>query len=128
MGRLKNARKKGVAFETAIVTAARAFGLVARRLAEGGHADEGDLELWAATGQRIVVEAKSTATLSPQAVLTKATVKARAHGHTGPVALVWKRATVKPGNTRASPDGPPLVIMPMVDWLMLISPQERQRE
>ena len=86
-------------------------------------ADEGDLELWARDGTRIVIEAKATATLSPQTVLAKATSKARGHGHTGPVALVWKRATVKPGNTKASPDGPPLVIMPLADWLDLIKPQ-----
>ena len=123
MGRLKSPKDKGTRFETAIVTAARALGLVARRLAEGGMADEGDLELWARDGTRIVIEAKATATLSPQTVLAKATSKARGHGHTGPVALVWKRATVKPGNTKASPDGPPLVIMPLADWLDLIKTQ-----
>ena len=127
MARLKNARKKGVAFETAIVTAARALGLVARRLAEGGATDEGDLELWARDGTRIVVEAKATAALSPQSVLAKAVTKARGHGHTGPVALIWKRATVKPGNTRASPDGPPLVIMPFAEWLNLIKPDQPYR-
>lgn len=123
MARLKSPKKKGTAFETAVVTAARALGFVARRLAEGGMADEGDLELWARDGTRIVIEAKATATLSPQTVLAKATAKARGHGHTGPVALIWKRATVKAGNTKASPDGPPLVIMPLADWLNLIKPQ-----
>lgn len=123
MARLKSPKDKGTRFETAIVTAARALGLVARRLAEGGVTDEGDLELWARDGTRIVIEAKSTQTLSPQTVLAKATTKARGHGHTGPVALIWKRATVKPGNTKASPDGPPLVIMPLADWLNLIKPQ-----
>lgn len=122
MGRLKSPKDKGTRFETAIVTAARALGLVARRLAEGGATDEGDIELWARDGTRIVIEAKSTQTLSPQTVLAKATTKARGHGHTGPVALIWKRATVKPGNTKPSLDGPPLVIMPLVDWLDLIKP------
>lgn len=85
-------RKRGTQHESWLVRQLLAAGLWARRLAEGGSADEGDVETVIA-GRRWVLEAKFRATLNVQDTLGKAREKAvrAAGGHAVPVAVVWKR-------------------------------------
>lgn len=80
-------KQQGTNHESWIVKAFQAIGLKARRLAEGGSADEGDVETFIG-GIRWVLEGKARQTLNVQATLGKARRKA---GDTTPVAVIWKR-------------------------------------
>jgi hypothetical protein len=80
-------KKQGTTHESWVVKAFQALGIHARRIAEGGSADEGDVETEIA-GARWVLEGKATQTLNVQKTLGKARRKA---GGTTPVAVVWKR-------------------------------------
>jgi hypothetical protein len=71
----------------------------ARRLAEGGSDDEGDVEAFI-TGRRWVLEGKARQTLNVQATLGKARRKA---GGDTPVAVVWKRLVRVPGYKNRQP-------------------------
>lgn len=97
-------KAQGTAFETWLVRYFQDAGLWARRLAEGGSNDVGDLELGAE--DLWTIEAKARANLNAHAALAKAKHKAG----TGPVALVWKRLTRKQGNQRRSPVGEPVIV------------------
>ena len=81
----------------------------ARRIAEGGSNDEGDITYHDGFGQRWVVEAKATQTLNVTRVLGKAREKGGKY-----TVLVWKRLTRSKGNTRRTPDGEPIVVV--VPW------------
>lgn len=81
-------KKQGTAFETWTRKALNALGIRARRLAEGGAYDEGDVETYLDhPTQRWVVECKATSSLNIQKILGKARRKAGGD----PVVLVWKR-------------------------------------
>jgi hypothetical protein len=79
-------KAQGTAFETWTRKALNALQLEARRLAEGGSYDEGDVET-RLNDERWVIECKATSSLNIQKVLGKARRKANGH----PVILVWKR-------------------------------------
>jgi hypothetical protein len=79
-------KKQGTAFETWTRKALNSLGIRARRLAEGGQYDEGDVETWV-TNDRWVIECKAQSNLNPQKILAKARRKAGGD----PVILVWKR-------------------------------------
>jgi hypothetical protein len=112
-------KKQGTAAETAFVTAARGWGLVARRLPEGGSLDVGDVEVHTPDGDTWVVEVKHRTALNVHQTLHKARVKA---GPRHSVAVVWKRSVRKGGNTRRTPDGEPVVVaVRLADFLALLS-------
>jgi hypothetical protein len=79
-------KQQGTNHESWIVAALKAVGIEARRLAEGGANDEGDVEILL-NGERWILEAKSRQTLNVQEALGKSRRKASG----ARVALVWKR-------------------------------------
>ena len=115
---MSRSRAQGTRLESELVARVRARGLPARRLAEGGLRDEGDVEVFDEDGFRHVIEAKACERLSLHAVWLKARRKAPA---TARVAVVWKRVTLKAGNARRTADGPVLVAVPLDDYLDLLS-------
>jgi hypothetical protein len=96
---MSKAKAQGTTHESWIVKALTALGLTARRLAEGGSDDEGDVEAFI-TGRRWVLEGKARQTLNVQATLGKARKKA---GGNTPVAVVWKRLVRVPGYKNRQP-------------------------
>lgn len=84
---MSKAKAQGTSHESWIVKALTSLGLTARRLAEGGSDDEGDVEAFI-SGRRWVLEGKARQTLNVQQTLGKARRKA---GGDTPVAVVWKR-------------------------------------
>ena len=84
-------KRAGTAHESFIVTLFKDKGFKAKRIAEGGSADEGDVEVFI-NDVKWVIEAKAKATLNIQSTLNKARVKAeKANGSKTPVAIIWKR-------------------------------------
>lgn len=92
-------KAQGTRHESWIVTELQALGIQARRLAEGGAADEGDVEATIA-GTRWVLEGKARQNLNVQKTLGKARKKA---GGESPVAVVWKRLVKVAGYTNRQP-------------------------
>lgn len=107
---MSKAKAQGTNWETRVKGRIKAAGFEARRLAEGGSYDEGDVEFFDAEGHRYVIECKATANLN----VTKALHKAKRKTPTAIVALAWKRLTRKGDNMRRSPDGEPDVVV--LDW------------
>ena len=109
-------RAQGTRLESAFVSMLRAVGTPARRLAEGGTADEGDVEGWLPDGTRIVYECKSVERLprAPHLLLADARRKAK-----GTAAVVWKRSSRKSGNSKRSGDGT-VVIVDAATWLSVV--------
>lgn len=84
-------KKQGTAHESWLVKSLKARGHWARRLAEGGTQDEGDVEA-DIHGERWVIEAKARQSLNVQHTLGRTRAKAEAAvGGPVPVAVVWKR-------------------------------------
>lgn len=92
-------KQQGTNHESWIVKALNAVSIKAKRLAEGGSADEGDVEAFIG-GNRWVLEGKARQTLNVQATLGKARRKA---GGNTPVAVVWKRLVRVKGYTNRQP-------------------------
>ena len=115
---MSRSRKQGTALETAIVGHAEAADLYARRLAEGGSRDMGDVEIIDNLGRKWTVEAKACERLSLHQVWRKAAAKAPLDSV--PV-VAWKRVTLKEGNSRRSADGPTLVAVPLPVFLKLLA-------
>ena len=112
-------KQQGTRLETSIVKRLNT-GLrhgAARRLAEGGTNDEGDVELELPHGHRLIIEAKHRQALPVHAALEKAMIKA---GST-PAVVWWKRTMRKEGGTRRSKVGVGEVVVMDVDtflWLL----------
>jgi hypothetical protein len=102
-------KRQGTAFETWTRKALNALGIRARRLAEGGQYDEGDVETYLDhPTRRWVVECKATSSLNVQRILGKARRKAGGD----PVVLVWKRLVRVPGKKLRQPiDGERIVVV-----------------
>lgn len=96
---MSKAKKQGTTHESWIVSALAGISVRARRLAEGGSTDEGDVEAFIAN-ERWVLEGKATQTLNVQKTLGKARRKA---GGTTPVAVVWKRLVKVAGKQARQP-------------------------
>ena len=82
---------QGTRFETLIVNKLNDYGFKAKRLAEGGSQDEGDIECFNTFQSllpypRVVLEAKHRANLNVHQTLAKAKEKAK-----GDVILAWKK-------------------------------------
>lgn len=91
-------KQQGTRHESWIVNELEAVEINARRLAEGGSEDEGDVEAFLA-GDRWVLEGKARQTLNVQATLGKARRKAGG----GRVAVVWKRLVKVAGMKNRQP-------------------------
>lgn len=91
-------KQQGTQHESWIVSELAKHDIEARRLAEGGSADEGDVEA-VLRGERWVLEGKARQTLSVQATLAKARRKAAG----SPVAVVWKRLVKAAGKQVRQP-------------------------
>jgi hypothetical protein len=91
-------KQQGTRHESWIVNELAPIDPNARRIAEGGSADEGDVEATLA-GERWVLEGKARQTLNVQATLGKARRKARG----GRVAVVWKRLVKVAGMKNRQP-------------------------
>ena len=109
---MSKAKQQGTAHESWIVKGLADAGLKARRLAEGGSGDEGDVEAFLPTG-RWVLEGKARSALNIQTALGKARSKAAAAaGASVPVAVVWKRLVRVPGKqTRQPVEGERVVVV-----------------
>jgi hypothetical protein len=111
-------KMQGTAFESWLVTSFNQlvpWG-AARRIAEGGANDEGDITYLDGFNQRWVIEAKATQTLN----VTRVLGKAREKGGTYTV-LAWKRLTRSKGNSKRTPDGEPIVVVvPWAIWCELM--------
>jgi hypothetical protein len=100
-------KQQGTAFETWTRKALNALDINARRLAEGGSYDEGDVEAHLDGQNRWVIECKARSSLNVQQVLGKARRKAAG----APVILVWKRLVRVPGKQVRQPvDGERIVV------------------
>jgi len=100
-------KAQGTRFETWTRKALNALGIKARRLAEGGAYDEGDVEAHLDGQTRWVIECKARSSLNVQQILSKARRKAGG----APVILVWKRLVRVPGKQVRQPvDGERIVV------------------
>lgn len=103
-------KAQGTAFETWTRKALNSLGIQAKRIAEGGSYDEGDVETHL-NNQRWVIECKATSNLNVQKILGKARRKAKGF----PVILVWKRLVKVRGlQTRQPVEGERIVVI--VGW------------
>jgi hypothetical protein len=103
-------KQQGTRHESWIVNELEAVDIDARRLAEGGSEDEGDVEAFLA-GDRWVLEGKARQTLNVQATLGKARRKAGG----GRVAVVWKRLVKVAGMKNRQPvEGERVVVI--ISW------------
>lgn len=95
---MSKAKAQGTRHESWTVNELTAVGVPARRIAEGGSADEGDVEATLA-GERWILEGKARQTLNVQATLGKARKKANGSR----VAVIWKRLVRVPGKQVRQP-------------------------
>jgi hypothetical protein len=104
---MSKAKAQGTTHESWIVKALEAAGITARRLAEGGADDEGDVEA-GINGERWILEGKARQTLNVQATLGKARRKAGGLR----VAVVWKRLVKVAGYQNRQPvEGERIVVI-----------------
>jgi len=115
-------KAQGTRHESWIVKELDAIGVTARRIAEGGSADEGDVEA-TINGERWVLEGKATQTLNVQKILGKARKKA---GGDTPVAVIWKRLVKVAGMVNRQPvEGErTVVILSWEDFINLLKAKE----
>ena len=97
---------QGTAFETLVVNKLNNYGFKARRLAEGGSKDEGDIECEVPFAEilpypRVVLEAKHRANLNVHQTLAKAKEKAG----DSDVILAWKKTKRKNNSKVRVADG-----------------------
>lgn len=116
-------KQQGTTHESWIVKALQSIGLTARRLAEGGTADEGDVETFI-IGKRWVLEGKARQNLNIQQTLGKARTKA---GGNTPVAVIWKRLVRVPGyKVRQPVEGERITVsLGWDDFVALVSKTEQ---
>ncbi len=108
----------GTRLETATVKYFLSSGLEARRLAEQGRNDLGDIELH---GLRqpfpyMILECKARANLNLHQTLATATEKARG----APVVVLWKKLTRKGDAQRRTPDGVGTTVTMSLDAFCLL--------
>lgn len=119
-------KAQGTRHESWIVQELQALGIQARRLAEGGAADEGDVEA-TINGQRWVLEGKARQNLNVQKTLGKARKKA---GGETPVAVIWKRLVKTAGYTNRQPvEGERVTVtISWEDFLRLLGTKEADND
>ena len=104
----------GTRQETRIVRAAQDTGLISERLAEGGSTDRGDVRIL--TNHEWIIESKDRQQLNIHQALDKALRKSGTHR----TAVIWRRMTRQPGNTRRTQDGPIVVALTLDTFLQLL--------
>ena len=119
---MSKAKQQGTAHESWIAKLFNDNGFTAKRIAEGGANDEGDVEVYI-NGTRWVLEGKARQNLNVQQTLGKARKKA---GGLTPVAVIWKRlVSVKGYSNRQPVAGERVVIcLSIDDFLTLIKRNE----
>lgn len=117
---MSKAKAQGTTHESWIVKELGAAGIEARRLAEGGADDEGDVEAQI-HGDRWILEGKARQTLNIQATLGKARRKANGLR----VGVVWKRLVKVAGYQNRQPVAGErvVVILGWDDFLFLVRNQ-----
>jgi Holliday junction resolvase len=123
---MSKAKAQGTRHESWIVQELQVLGIQARRIAEGGSADEGDVEA-VIGGTRWVLEGKARQTLNIQKTLGKARKKA---GGDSPVAVVWKRLVKVAGYTNRQPvEGERVTVtISWEDFLRLLGSKEANND
>jgi hypothetical protein len=122
-------KKQGTAHESWLVAKLKDAGFMARRLAEGGSQDEGDVEVH--LPERWVLEAKARSALNVQETLGKTRAKAAAAaGQPVPVAVVWKRLVRVPGKQVRQPVAGERVVvcLSLDDFISLLNRKEMRDE
>jgi hypothetical protein len=108
-------KAKGTARETWLVNLARLYGLAARRAPNNAPSYDVALDVRRLHGFRVEVKDR-------QQLNAHKTVKQARDANPGhPVALVWHRTSKPDGARRSRPDGPPLAMVPVAEWLFLLS-------
>ncbi len=106
---MSKSKAQGTRYESALVSIFQAEGMRSRRIAEGGAADRGDVEVEDTYGFVWVVEAKARERLN----VTRELAKARRKGGLYTV-LAWKRL-VQTGKQKRQPDGESDVVIMTLD-------------
>lgn len=111
---MSKSKQQGTAFESWMVKWLNAIDPMhfARRIAEGGSADEGDVTWEDYAGAEWIGECKATQTLNVTRVLEKARKKSPYSQRT---VLFWKRLTRSKDNKKRTPDGTPVVVVMGLD-------------
>ena len=110
---MSKSKAQGTAFETSLVNILNRRNIPAERIAEQGGNDPGDIHLIDATGDHWILEAKHREKLPIHSALHKAQTKVRNADLpyvTYGTAVIWKRSTLKDGNTRRTPDGTGIIV------------------
>jgi hypothetical protein len=116
-------KAQGTRHESWLVDKLKESGHSAKRIAEGGSLDEGDIEAYF-DGKRWVLEAKARQTLNVQDTLGDARRKANASSEDPvPVAVVWKRLVRVPGlKVRQPVNGERIIVcVSLDDFLALLN-------
>lgn len=111
---MSKSKNQGTYFETWMVKwLNRISDVDARRIAEGGSKDEGDVMWYDAYERTYYAECKATQTLNVTRVLSKARLKSPDPKRT---VLFWKRLVKPKGEgVRRRPDGEPVVVVMGLD-------------
>lgn len=111
-------KAQGTRHESGTVKLLTTHGYTARRIAEGGSADEGDV-LTTMHGTEWVWECKARQVLNIQAVLGRA--RAKAGGR--PVAVLWRRLVPVAGKARRQPVAGErdVLVMSPADWFAALA-------
>ena len=118
-------KKQGTAFETFLVDRFGDVGCIARRLAEQGTSDVGDIEIIDAGGDTWVIEARHREKMGVHTALEKARKKALKHGSMVDVALIWKRSQQQGENTRRTPVAVgTVVVLDLPTFLSLVGQED----
>ncbi len=105
-------KRKGTAFESALVAHIEAAGFHARRVALAGAADQGDIHLWDAAGDMHVIEAKCRKGYALAEAVAQAKVEALNAGSMFPVAVLKRNGVGDIGRS--------FVVLELDDWLALL--------
>lgn len=105
-------KKKGSAFETALVDHIRAAGLDARRVALNGAHDLGDIHVIDSDGDLHVIEAKNRRGYAVAEAVDQAKIEAANAGSLLPVAVLKRNGIGDIGRS--------FVVLELDDWLALI--------
>lgn len=122
---MNKSKKQGTTAETRIIELHKTKGLQARRLAEGGRKDEGDVEVFLLPrfhSFRIVGEVKDRERLNAAEAIEKAVSKSGTHR----TVLFWtQRVPIPIGGVRARKRR--CVVIPEELWLELIGETDEER-
>jgi hypothetical protein len=117
---VSKSKAQGTRYETHLVNLFQSHGLTARRLAEQGSNDPGDIELVTPDGDRWIIEAKHRQRLNTHHALQRTIDKGERHGYML-AAVIWKSLLPKrKGQARRVSAGPDNVIMDIPTFIALL--------